>query len=433
MSRLLIAIADEPSGTDRSAWWCLEIPRAWPSPGQRPTCEPVSYEGLRTALDEHAGVGAEAGGVAMILHAADAPRAGLMRAVDKLLGAHLPALVLAEKPEEIATELECLGVIVRPLDISSEVAATILHTLVTRQAAVRLLVTDLHVARASQGGLSGEIGRLHEEMQLAGTVQRRFLPKELPEPEGYEFGVFFRPCGFVSGDIYDAVLLDEHRSAFILADAVGHGVPAALLTLVISRALRGLGPDEEGRGVLASPAATLDRLNKELCIENEVGDRFATAVCGVVNSVSGEVLLASAGHPPALLIDQAGHAETVVGGEGPLLGVFAEAEYVQTSFSLAPGQTLLLYSDGFETAFPEPGTSPEKAAASQAYIEHFAEAARGVGNGRGGAQRALEQFAADVDSQAGSLNQRDDLTALALRRLPAVETAAPTQHGRAAA
>ncbi|MCC7388662.1 MAG: serine/threonine-protein phosphatase [Phycisphaerales bacterium] len=418
MSRLLIAIADEPAGTDRSAWWCAEVPRLWPTPGTRPRCQGVSYEGLRTALDEHAGIGAEGGGAALLLHTDTTPRASLMQAVDRLLGAHLPALVLAHDPESLRPELECVGVPVRPLDANPELVATILHTLVTRQASVDLLVTDLRVSRASQGGLSGEIGRLHEELQLAGVVQRRFLPKVLPEPHGFEFGVFYRPCGFVSGDIYDAVMIDEHRAAFILADAVGHGVPAALLTLVISRTLRSADPDIFVDHPLASPARTLDRLNKELCVENEVGDRFATAVCGVVNAATGEVSLASAGHPPALVIDPGATATTVAGGEGPLLGVFAEVAYTQTAFVLRHGQTLLLFSDGFETAFPEPGANPAKAAASQAYIEHFAEATTVAGASRGGAQAALERLAADVDSQAGSLNQRDDLTALALRRLP---------------
>jgi sigma-B regulation protein RsbU (phosphoserine phosphatase) len=341
-----------------------------------------------------------------------------MQLVDRLLMAHTPTLVLAANPDELRIELESLGVVVMTLDTDPAIVATVLHTLMTRQSAVEHLVTELHIARASQGGLSGEIGKLHEELQLAGTVQRRCLPKRMPDLPGYEFGVFFRPCGFVSGDIYDAVRIDEHRAAFILADAVGHGVPAALLALVLSRTLRSIEHDEDGTHPLASPATTLALLNNELCEDNEVGDRFATAVCGVIDSARGVVTLASAGHPPALVIGADGAASPVAGGEGPLLGVFPAAEFSQTTFPLTPGQTLLLFSDGFETAFPEPGANPKRASASLAYVEHFAEAASGAGLNGGGAQAALERLAADVDSQAGSLNQRDDLTALALRRLP---------------
>lgn len=432
MPRLFIVTTDQAASCERAAWWCAELPRLWPTGSAEPNCEAADDEGLRTAMEGHA-TRSESGSAALILHPEGACRTTLMLAVDRLLGAHLPALVLAHAPDSLGTELEPLGIPVRALNTGPELVTTILHTLLTRQPAVDLLATELRIARATQGGLSGEISRLHEELQLAGTVQRRFLPKRLPEPNGFEFGVLFRPCGFVSGDIYDAVTIDERRVAFILADAVGHGVPAALLTLVISRTLRFTDVDAFADHPLASPAQTLDRLNKELCIENEAGDRFATAVCGVADTVSGEVLLASAGHPPSLVIDPCGTARAVEGGEGPLLGVFAEVAYSQTSFFMRHGQTLLLYSDGFETAFPEPGADPDRAAASEAYIEHFAEATRGAGSARGGAQAALEQLAIDVDSQAGSLNQRDDLTALALRRLPKAGASAGAVDSRAAA
>lgn len=428
MSAAIITIADEPAGSTRAAWWRAEIPRHWPRADSTPRCQNAGYEALADALAHQPSPSA-----ALIIHADPAARSAFMQAIDRLLGAHTPVMVLAPDHDDLRAELESVGVLVRPLDTEPATVATILHTLLTRQAAVDLLAVDLRVARASQGGLSGEIGRLHEELQLAGVVQRRFLPKALPEPKGYEFGVFFRPCGYVSGDIYDAVMIDDRRAAFILADAVGHGVPAALLTLVISRTLRSAEPDADGNHPLASPARTLDRLNKELCVDNDVGDRFATAVCAVVDTYTGDLALASAGHPAPLIIDPAGSARAVEGGEGPLLGVFAEVDYTQTALRLEPGQTLLLFSDGFETAFPEPGASPDKAAASLAYIEHFADATRMAGAHRGGAQAALERLAADVDSQAGSLNQRDDLTALALRRLPRADAQTDAQTAALAA
>ena len=434
MPNLRIAVADDAAGTERSAWWCAAIAERWPHPGPGPTCRGVSYEGMATQLLERSGIGGDAGGAAVVLWDGSAgDRTGLMQLLDRVIVARTPTVVLAAEPEGVRLELESLGVPVLGLGSDPAVVALVVHTLTTRQAAVDQLATELHIARASQGGLSGEIGKLHEELQLAGSVQRRCLPKQMPELPGYEFGVFFRPCGFVSGDIYDAVRIDAQRVAFILADAVGHGVPAALLALVLSRALRSIEHEGSDAEVLASPAATLARLNRELCEENDVGDRFATAVCGVIDAGRGVVTLASAGHPPALVIGADGSAAAVEGGEGPLLGVFPEAEFVQTTFAIVPGQSLLLFSDGFETAFPEPGASPDKAAASLAYVEHFAQAASDAGGERGGAQAALERLAMDVDSQAGSLNQRDDLTALALRRLPDARCAASTARGRAAA
>ena len=421
MSQLRIAIADDDAHTDRAAWWCAEIPRHWPRADLPPTCECVSFASLDATLAEHAG-GRRQPGCPVIVLATEAEhsRSKLMQLLDRLIGSHTPAVVLTDDPESLRPELEAQGIPVEALNTDPRKIATIAHALVTRQTTIELLATDLHVARAQQGGLSGEIGKLHEELQLAGSLQRRSLPKQLPEMEGYEFGVFFRPCGYVSGDIYDAVRIDEHRVAFVLADAVGHGVPAALLTLVIIRALRGSDEDTTSDHPLASPAETLDRVNLELCEQNQVGDRFATAVCGVIDTATGTVTLASAGHPPALVVDPAGAVTAVEGGEGPLLGVFAEAEYTETSFALDKGHTLLFYSDGFETAFPEPDAAPDKAAANEAYIEHFARATTHASDQPGGMGVVLEHLAVDVDAQAGSLNQRDDLTLVALRRLALV-------------
>ncbi len=421
MSQLRIAITDEDAPTDRAVWWCAEIPRHWPRPDLPPDCECVTYESLDAVLTQSTGCRARPGSPVIVLYSeAEHSRSSLMQLLDHLIGSHTPAIVLTDDPKRLRPELEAQGLLVESFNANPAMIASITHALVTRQAAVDLLATDLHVARAQQGGLSGEIGRLHEELQLAGALQNRSLPTTLPEMDGYEFGVFFRPCGFVSGDIYDAVRIDEHRVAFMLADAVGHGVPAALLTLVIMRALRCSDGSTTQAHPLASPAQTLHRLNFELCEHNTVGDRFATAVCGVIDTATGMVTLASAGHPPALVVDPAGVASAIAGGEGPLLGVFAEAEFTETSFALSVEHTLLFYSDGFETAFPEPDAAPDKAAANEAYIEHFAKATTHAGDQPGGMGAVLEHLAVDVDAQAGSLNQRDDLTVVALRRLALV-------------
>lgn len=407
-----VVIAADIDAAERAAWWCAEIARAWPRAGDAPACEAVTVDTFADRLRDADGLGLGPDTVAVLL-CPDPSKAGptLMQTLDRLIGARTPTLMLAGGAERLRTELEPQGVAVERLDADSRLVTTALLTLMVRQAAVDLMGTELRVARASQSGLSGEIGRLHDELQLAGAVQRRFLPREMPSVPGFEFGVFFRPCGFVSGDIYDVVPIDESRVAFMVADAVGHGVPAALLTLVLGRALRQNPIDGEDHP-LASPARTLARLNEELCIENETGDRFATAVCGVVDTREGTVTLSGAGHPASIVLGADGAAEEIDGGDGPLLGVFPGAPFTERTFTLEHGQTLVLYSDGFEVVFPDPASESESVAANQAYISHFGEIAkRSLG-----AEEAVSLLAADVDAQAGSLNQRDDLTALVVRR-----------------
>lgn len=412
MHHTRVVIAADSDAAERAAWWCSEIARAWPRRGEAPACEAVTLSTLADRLSSEPGRG-HATDTAFVLICPNPAQAGptFMQTMDSLIGARSATLVLSGDADRLRAELEPQGVAVEALDSDPTRVTSALMTLLVRQAAVDLMSTELRVARASQSGLSGEIGRLHDELQLAGAVQRRFLPRELPSLPGFEFGVFFRPCGFVSGDIYDVVPIDASRVAFMVADAVGHGVPAALLTLVLGRALRQNTIDSEDHP-LASPARTLARLNEELCIENETGDRFATAVCGVVDTKSGLVTLSGAGHPASILIAADGGAEEIDGGDGPLLGVFPEAPFSERTFTLERGQTLVLYSDGFEVAFPDPAAGADSVAANQAYITHFGDIARRAP----GAEEAVSLLASELDAQAGSLNQRDDLTALMLRR-----------------
>ena len=82
--------------------------------------------------------------------------------------------------------------------------------------------------------------RLDEELRLAAKLQQDFLPKQLPQVGPIHFHSLFRPAGYVSGDLYDVMRLDEKRVGFFPVDAVGHGMPAALLTMFIKR------PDHQG-------------------------------------------------------------------------------------------------------------------------------------------------------------------------------------------
>jgi hypothetical protein len=99
------------------------------------------------------------------------------------------------------------------------------------------LRAELSLSQRCSGGLEGEILRMHEELQLAAMIQRELLPRELPEVHGVTFGTLWRPANYVSGDIFDVCRLDEDHVGVFLTDAVGHGVPAALMTMVISRSL----------------------------------------------------------------------------------------------------------------------------------------------------------------------------------------------------
>ncbi len=100
-------------------------------------------------------------------------------------------------------------------------------------AEVEELRAELNLLRRRDETLNFYLHRLDEELRLAARLQQDFLPRELPQLGPVHFHTLFRPAGYVSGDLYDVVRLDQRRVGFYLADAVGHGMPAALLTMFI--------------------------------------------------------------------------------------------------------------------------------------------------------------------------------------------------------
>src|SRR5690606_34656415 len=152
------------------------------------------------------------------------------------------------------------GALVLSQETEPTVAAAAILGLAHRQREYRQVHQDLLLAHRFHGGLEGEIARMHEELQLAAMVQRELLPRETPEVCGVKFGTMWRPVNYVSGDIFDIARLDEDHVGIFVTDAVGHGVPAALMTMVISRSLC-LKEITGSSYRLLSPKEVLARLN----------------------------------------------------------------------------------------------------------------------------------------------------------------------------
>lgn len=241
---------------------------------------------------------------------------------------------------------------------------------------------------------------MHEEMQLAAMVQREFLPRTLPSLHGFEFGVLWRPAHYVSGDIYDVTRLDENHVGVFVADAVGHGVPAALMTMVIQRTL----PMKEVRDRsyrIVPPGEALRVLNEEMIKRQGETTRFATAAYAVINCRTREVTVAAAGHPVPYHV-KAGGGLRAVETAGGLLGVFEGEEFEEVTFTLGRGDSLLLYSDGFENAFP---SAERTRIPTKKYLHEFEELAECATP-----EAMIERIGRRVDEQPGSLHQQDDLT-----------------------
>jgi sigma-B regulation protein RsbU (phosphoserine phosphatase) len=143
-----------------------------------------------------------------------------------------------------------------------------------------------------------------------------------------------------------------------MADAVGHGMPAALLTMFLKQALVTKVIDATGYRLLA-PSVTMQKLNDALVAQNLSTATFATALYGNINYRTRRLTFARGGHPEPILLSHNGDVR-ILEAEGALLGIFPDDVYQQTAVELEPGDRVFIYSDGVEIAF-SPTDSPNPA------------------------------------------------------------------------
>jgi serine phosphatase RsbU (regulator of sigma subunit) len=257
----------------------------------------------------------------------------------------------------------------RRLDLRSspETIAAVLAALLETSTNLRRSLRRERVARES-------IRRHDHELAEAAALQREFLPKRLPRHERFECSVLWRPAWHVSGDIYDVVQVDEDHIGIFLADAVGHGLPAAILAMGLARRLE---VRDDSQRPLA-PSEVLRRLNAALVELRTDLVWFATAIYALHDLRTGEVRLASAGHPSAVLLRRDGEA-TAIEASGGLLGIFEEERYLEHVFRLEEGDRLLLHSDGIEPLFQAECDAEGTALGDEgdSYLARFAECASG--------------------------------------------------------
>jgi serine phosphatase RsbU (regulator of sigma subunit) len=187
--------------------------------------------------------------------------------------------------------------------------------------------------------------QLDEGQELARRIQGSLLPQALPETPHARLAVCYRPCGRAGGDSYDVFQLDEKLLGFYVADAMGHGIQASFMTLLVKlgvRANRTFGRQDS----VFSPDELLCRLNHELIGQALSGHPFVTMVYALFDCQDQTLRISRAGHPPPLHVPRSGNPElwTI---PGTWLGVF-ETAFVSQSYQLSPGDKVLLYTDGLD-------------------------------------------------------------------------------------
>jgi len=289
-----------------------------------------------------------------------------------------------------------------PQPLMVDIPAESLARIDQLQAEITDLKDEVNLLRRRDETLKFYMHRLDEELRLAARLQQDFLPKMLPQIGPIHFHTIFRPAGYVSGDLYDVMRLDEAHVAFYMVDAVGHGLPAALLTMFIKNTLvtKQLIP---GGYRLLNPGEALAAVNRSLIEQNLTQATFATAVYGIINSKTLECRFARAGHPLPMLLKPNGLL-TDLKSEGSLLGIFPDEVFGDYHLQLEPGDRLFVYSDGIEVAFADDQTPADT---HQWRIELQNRANLPT-------EQILSEISGLLDREIGSLTPRDDLSLIAI-------------------
>jgi serine phosphatase RsbU (regulator of sigma subunit) len=186
--------------------------------------------------------------------------------------------------------------------------------------------------------------RMERQLKLAAAVQRRMLPRTVPQVAGFDIAARYVPSFEVGGDFYDLFELGPHNVGVLVGDVVGKGVAAGMLMASVRATLRAHVQD------LYDLDEIMARVNRALC-RDTLGSEFATAWYGVFDARSRRVTFVSAGHEPTLLFrpgdgTQEGCRVIELATDGMVLGIDPSQAYVRSVHDLRPGDVAIAYSDG---------------------------------------------------------------------------------------
>jgi sigma-B regulation protein RsbU (phosphoserine phosphatase) len=191
---------------------------------------------------------------------------------------------------------------------------------------------------------------IRKDLEAAAELQESLLPEPSQTINGLYFESLFLPCAFVAGDIFNFFRLDDHRVGFYQLDVAGHGIPAAMLSITLSKILAtpnfGYDGSKNNREITdgQSPAKRITDLNRQF-YSTEISMRHFTMVYGEVDTRSNKIKISQAGHPSPILMNQSGAKLAPVIGGFPV-GLQLDIEYEESEFDFNPGDRLIIYSDG---------------------------------------------------------------------------------------
>lgn len=269
------------------------------------------------------------------------------------------------------------------------------------RAALETLATEAAVAieNARLYRETMEKARMEQEMRIAAEIQQALLPKTGRVGSFFTAAAASVPCRSIGGDFYDYVDLPDGALGFALGDVAGKGPPAALLSAMMQGMFAAQAASSD------SPSRAISRVNLAL-YRRGIESRFVTLMYGALKP-DGSLTYCNAGHNPPLIISRTAAGVTFRRLEcgGPIVGLFETATFEEETVTLAPGDWLIVFSDGVSEAMSASGDEY-----GESRIVTVAEQSASLEP-----KQLLEAVFADVKAFAKGAAQSDDITAMVLR------------------
>ncbi|MFH1700079.1 MAG: SpoIIE family protein phosphatase [Candidatus Zixiibacteriota bacterium] len=247
---------------------------------------------------------------------------------------------------------------------------------------------------------------MQKEMQLAEEIQKALIPTQLPSIEGFDFGAIYKSARMVGGDLFDFVEISEHTFGVVVADVSGKGVPGSLVMSMVRTAIR-----LEARNS-QSAREVLIKVN-DYVSGNIKSGIFVTILLAIVNTKSGKINFASAGHNPLLHFKHSTSEANFINSGGMPVGLksgrnkFTEA-IKSSELELKENDFIVIYTDGVTE---ERGRS-DKAYGTDRIVEILKE------NQSESAENIARLFESDIARFVGKNDQHDDITMVILKKCP---------------
>jgi sigma-B regulation protein RsbU (phosphoserine phosphatase) len=255
---------------------------------------------------------------------------------------------------------------------------------------------------------------ISKDLEAAAKIQKGLLPETATTISGFKFDWLFCPSSFVAGDIFNFFRLSEDYVGFYLLDVSGHGTPAAMLSVTLSRILsptaqqnsplKRFVPDPPHYEV-AAPREVVADLNKRFQNENESFQYF-TMIYGIAGTGMDRITITQAGHPSPIIIPSTGSGRLIGEGGFPV-GMLPDLEYEDQEFDFSVGDRLFFYSDGITEC-----TNENMEMFSEERLISFLEEARDIPM-----RELMERLEKTLYKWRGSNEFEDDVSILGIERV----------------